>query len=376
MKILRVAQKVYPEVTGGGPYHVHAMSRDQAAMGHNVTVLTVSDEVEEVSHQNKAGYTLVKHPATVSPLGNDISLPLARTLWNEYGYDVIHAHSHMYFSTNLAALRRRLGSPPLAITNHGLYSQNAPRAIFGLYLRTAGIWTFNSGDLVFCYTEEGMRRARKFGVKSDIEIVANGIDQQRFTSNGERSAEIDPDRPSVLCVVRLVEGKRPKDAIEAIEGVIDDHPSVVLYLCGEGPLRENLEGYIRREGIEDHVVFLGNVDYDEMPKLYRSCDVVILPSEAEAGSPRVLLEAMASEKPYVTSELYQVTSLIKDLGKTAPVGDIDSLAEGLDELLSDEELRNDLGIKGREMVEEQFTWESTVDGATEALERLVRREKR
>ena len=41
MRLLRVAQKTYPDVTGGGPYHVHAMSRDQAAMGHDVTVLTV-----------------------------------------------------------------------------------------------------------------------------------------------------------------------------------------------------------------------------------------------------------------------------------------------------------------------------------------------
>ena len=44
MHVLRVAQKIYPDVTGGGPYHVHAMSRDQAAMGHDVTVLTVRSD--------------------------------------------------------------------------------------------------------------------------------------------------------------------------------------------------------------------------------------------------------------------------------------------------------------------------------------------
>lgn len=41
MRILRVTQKIYPDVKGGGPYHVYALSRDQAAMGHDVTVLIV-----------------------------------------------------------------------------------------------------------------------------------------------------------------------------------------------------------------------------------------------------------------------------------------------------------------------------------------------
>ncbi len=49
MRILRVAQKVYPEVPGGGTYHVHAMCRDQAAMGHDVTLLTIRHD-ESLPH--------------------------------------------------------------------------------------------------------------------------------------------------------------------------------------------------------------------------------------------------------------------------------------------------------------------------------------
>jgi len=44
MRILRVAQHLYPDTKGGGQYHVHAMSRDQAAMGHDVTVLMTRAE--------------------------------------------------------------------------------------------------------------------------------------------------------------------------------------------------------------------------------------------------------------------------------------------------------------------------------------------
>ena len=44
MRILRVAPWIYPDTNGGGDYHVHAMSRDQAAMGHDVTVLTTRED--------------------------------------------------------------------------------------------------------------------------------------------------------------------------------------------------------------------------------------------------------------------------------------------------------------------------------------------
>ncbi len=73
-------------------------------------------------------------------LGNDVSPAVARYLWHADSddFDVMHAHSHCYFVTNLAALKRRLGDIPLAITNHGLYSQNASERLFSLYLKSSG----------------------------------------------------------------------------------------------------------------------------------------------------------------------------------------------------------------------------------------------
>ena len=105
-----------------------------------------------------------------------------------------------------------------------------------------------------------------------------------------------------------------------------------------------------------------------MPRLYRSCDVLLLPSDAEAGSPRVILEAIAAEKPYVTSELYQVSHLLKELGKTAEVGDTEAFAAGINELINDPSLRERMGKEGRQLVEEEFNWKRTVEGTTEGLE--------
>jgi glycosyltransferase involved in cell wall biosynthesis len=368
MRILRVAQKVYPDVVGGGPYHVHAMSRDQAAMGHDVTVLTVSDDDSLPQREERDGYTVVRRKPTVELLGNEISAGVAKFLAQADDYDVVHAHSHLYFSTNLAAVKRRLGETPLAITNHGLYSQTAPEWVFDAYLRTVGRWTFNRADVVFCYTEEDRERVREFGVQSDVEVVSNGIDQTRFTPEGPESELVEAQGPVVLFVGRLVEGKRPGDAVEAFASVREEHPDAELYLCGDGPLRERLRRQTRNLVIGDAVTFLRHVAYDEMPKVYRSAYVLVLPSRAE-GLPRTVLEAFASEVPVVASDLEQVAPIVEEAGETVSVGNVAGFEEAVTSLVGGSERHRELGQRGRAVVDDQFRWRETIEKTTAELRR-------
>lgn len=368
MRILRVAQKAYPDVMGGGAYHVHAMSRDQAARGHDVTVLTVARDGEQPRHEERDGYTLVREPSAVELLGNEVSPGVARFLYGADDYDVIHAHSHLYFSTNLAALKRRIGNTPLAVTNHGLYSQHVPEWLFDLYLRSIGRWTFDNADVVFCYTEEDRSRVRDVGVRSTIEVVPNGIDTARFTPDGMGSDLLESDGFAVLFVGRLVEGKRPQDAIEAVARVREGNPDLdpSLYLAGDGPLRPELERRVSDRGMEDAVSFLGQVPYGEMPRVYRSADVLLLPSRAE-GLPRTVLEALSTGCPVVTSDLEQLRSITREAGIDVPVGETAEFAAALETLLRDTDLRRRLGARGRELIDGRYTWASTVEETTQRL---------
>lgn len=359
MRILRVAQNLYPEVPGGGTYHVHAMSRDQATMGHDVTVLTVSDNESLPRREERDGYTIVRRSPALEVLGNEISIEVAQFLRDAVNYDIIHAHSHLYFSTNLAAMSRYLGNIPLAITNHGLYSQSAPEWLFDLYLRTLGQWTFNQAEVVFCYTDEDRERVQEFGVNSRIEVVPNGVDMQRFTPDGARSEIIDHNGPVVLFVGRLVEGKRPKDAIEAVSR-LPDELNVKLYVVGDGPLRSELEEKVNRNNVD----FLGQIPYEEMPAVYRSGDVLLLPSRTE-GLPRTVLEAMASGVPVVVSNLDQVAPLVDEGGVTVPVGDVNGFTAGIETILEGS-FKNP-----RTVIEGEFDWSYTVGRTTEILADLV-----
>jgi glycosyltransferase involved in cell wall biosynthesis len=363
MRILRVAQKAYPDVKGGGPYHVHAMSRDQAAMGHHVTVLTLGEHGTE----ERAGYRVVRRSSTATALGNDISAGVARYLHRHAdAFDVVHAHSHLYFSTNLAAVARRLGGPPLAVTNHGLYSQTVPEAVFDAYLRTVGRWTFDRGDVVFCYTDEDRDRLREFGVSASVEVVPNGIDTSRFTPEGPTSDRVPEGGPVVLFVGRLVAGKEPRDAVAAFDRLRETHPDARLVVCGDGPLRDPVEREITERGLAGAVTLLGHVPYDEMPAVYRAADALVLPSRAE-GLPRTVLEALAAGVPVVVSDLEQVAPVVAGLGRTVPVGDVTGFAEALRAVLDGTER------DPREAVVDDHDWTSTVEQTTATLERIVDR---
>ncbi len=358
MRILRVAQKVYPDVKGGGPYHVHAMSRDQAAMGHDVTVLTVRHD-ESLPHvEERDGYTVVRYDPATTLLGNDISPGLAQYLQSAEEFDVMHAHSHLYFATNLAALKRFLGDIPLAITNHGLYSQNAPEWVFDLYLRSLGRWTFDQADVVFCYTETDKERVQEFGVSSPIEVVSNGIDTERFTPEGPESDLVESEGPVVLFVGRLVEGKRPSVALEAFASVVEEYPDAELYFCGEGSLRRELEVQASELGLADFVTFLGQIPYDEMPAVYRSADLFVLSSRAE-GVPRTIMESLSAGVPVVCSKLSQVQSAFGDNVAYASTNDADSFGDQMLEVL---EMDIHPGLAS------QHSWEKTVIETTMMLE--------
>lgn len=337
-------------------------------MGHDVTVLTIAADSALPHVEERQGYTVVRCPPTVSPVGNDVSAGVAHHLASvdEAEFDVMHAHSHLYFSTNLAALKRRLGSIPLATTNHGLYSQNAPEWVFDVYLRTIGRWTFNRADVIFCYTHTDRERVRSFGVNSRIEVVANGIDTGRFTPDGPVTEYVDHAGPVLLFVGRLVEGKRPATAVRALAAVRESHPDAVLYLCGDGPLRSELTTLAAELGVDEAVEFVGHVPYDEMPAVYRAADVFVLPSRAE-GVPRTVMEAMATEVPVVCSDLPQTRDLVVKGGYTADLDDIEAFADRITACLD-----GSYPDGGREHIVDAHAWEDTVAQTTAVLEAIGR----
>jgi glycosyltransferase involved in cell wall biosynthesis len=372
MRILRIAQEIYPIVVGGGAYHAHALSRDQAKKGHNVTVLTINPNVDEIQTTQSDGYELIHFPSAGQLLGNDFSIKMYNYIKNNINaYDICHAHAHFYFSSNIGAIMRGFSDTPLAITNHSLISQSVPTIIAKAHLYTLGRYTFNRSDLIFCYTKEEKRKLQSLKINSPINVISNGIDHHRFSPEGTTSSKMTLDGINILFVGRLVSGKRPQDLIKSFSRLHNGFENLTLYICGEGPLRSSLESSVNKFDIQESVKFLGHVKHDEMPQIYRSSDIFALPSRSE-GFPRTILEALATETPVIGSALSQTKQTIKNGGKVFNPGDVDGLTRRLKELLRNEEMRTNLGKNGRNyIIQKGYTWEETVKNTTSDMVSLI-----
>jgi glycosyltransferase involved in cell wall biosynthesis len=371
MKILRIAQDVFPDTVGGAPYHIHALSRDQAARGHDVTVLTVSENADEQHSKERDGYTLVKQIPKVDLFGNQLFTNTLDYISDAEDYDIIHAHSHLFFSSNVAAMYGRVSDTPLAVTCHGLISQRVPEWLSKAHLRTMGKLTYNAADVSFCYTEAERSVLRDIGVDADIQVISNGVDTERFSPTGEHYDQIEAtDGPALLFVGRLVEGKRPQDAIAAMETVRETFPDANLYLCGDGPLMEDLRETVATKRLTDAVTFLGRVPYREMPAVFRAADLFLLPSRTE-GFPRTIMEALACETPVISTHLEQTADVVEQTGETVDVCDPDGLATEIMGLVDDPAQLSKLGRRGRQIVLEEYDWSETVEKTTQTLRQLA-----
>lgn len=163
-------------------------------------------------------------------------------------------------------------------------------------------------------------------------------------------------RVRLLTVGRLVPEKGPSILVEAVDVLRGEGIDVELRLVGAGPLAESLEKDIARRDLADRITLTGPIGQDELPDVYRWADIFVLPSFQE-GLPVVLMEALATELPVLTTQIAGVSELVTDgvEGRLVPAGRVDRLAAVLAELVADPEGRLRMGRHGRERVLGEFT---------------------
>lgn len=365
LQILRVARAIYPESVGGGAIHVHSMSKRQAELGHEVTILTTDHGDRSLPRtERRDGYTIKRHRELTNIFGNSIAPEFVRSLRRHSDeYDIVHAHSHLSFLSNVAAVLSRVGKLPLVLTNHGFRSQTAPDWIQQLYLPTVGRFTFNSADMVLCYSNVERDKLREEGVQSPISVIHNGIDCSKFSPRPVN------EKLQLLFVGRLRETKGPQMLMDLFERLAPEFPELKLKLVGDGPLYDTLRQRTMNSQFSDRISLVGEVTNDALPEIYTESSLLVLPTSRE-GVPRTILEAMACETPVVTTNLPQVIPVIDDGGRTVS-RDLETFETAVRSLLDDTEQRQKIGQLARQHVLENYSWDETVRETTAKYFELV-----
>ena len=186
-----------------------------------------------------------------------------------------------------------------------------------------------------------------------LHLVRMSVDPDRYPLMIEerRARALGPLR--VLFVGRLVPEKGPGLLLDAAAAM---SLPIEVRVVGGGPLRDGLAAQVERLGLRDNVVLTGPLGQDELPEQYAWADVFCLPSFAE-GLPVVLMEAMSTGLPVVTTRIAGIPELVEDgvSGLAVVPGRPDLVAEALTALAKDPELRFRLGDTAQAMVRARHT---------------------
>lgn len=269
--------------------------------------------------------------------------------------DIIHTHFSV--PTSLAApLISRARSKPLIVNAMGADVYDPTR--FGALRPALDVinkhWVFRAADAIVVPSTDMLKRLPA-SVRQKAHVIPYFTDVERFApeSHSKHSTL------RLLSVSRLVKRKNLRTSLRTLSHLVSTGMDVSLTIAGDGDERWELQALAQELGVEEHVEFAGFVPDEDLPALYASHDVFVLPSYHEAFG-IVFVEALASGLPVVTSDVGGQTDIVtEDVGRTAfPEAD-DLHAKHIREIADDYER---FSRAARERAESHYSADVVLDG--------------
>jgi len=151
--------------------------------------------------------------------------------------------------------------------------------------------------------------------------------------------------------------------------------NVKFLLIGKGTLLNDTVKIITDAGLNDNVIFTGQVPQEEGPEYLAACDILLSPHIPNPdgtkffGSPTKLFEYMAMGKAIIASNLFQIGEILthRETGLLTEPGSIEELTRAMFDLINDKELRERLGENARKQAEKSHTWDKHVENILERI---------
>jgi glycosyltransferase involved in cell wall biosynthesis len=268
------------------------------------------------------------------------------TLLRREKFDVVETFTHD--SNVLGLLLAWLARVPVRIATHRGKIEAFPRWRQSLHSLLMNIGVAHT---LVAVSENTLGQAVREGVRVDrIIVIPNGVTPLNTLSIDRPAArkslglsEIDI---FLLSIGRLTYQKGHEYFIQAMSNVVRHFPNVKAGICGDGPLRAQLESQILRLGLSDSMKLLGA--WDDISPILVSADIFILPSRWE-GISRALMEAMAAGIPVIATRVDGIQNLVTDgvNGLLIPMEDSEKLENSILQLIENPEMRKRLGTTAK-----------------------------
>ena len=368
MNILHVYKDYYP-VVGGMENHIRVLAEAQVRRGHSVTVLVANPERQTVE-ENLNSVRVIKagRIATVASTPLSAELPrILRTLQPDI------THLHLPYPVGEVAQWLAGRGRPYVVTYHADATRAVQKAIMLLYGPLFRRVLRGAAQVLVTSPNYAASSLYLHGLADRIRIVPLGVDPEQFSPAPQPTS-----RPITLLFVGQMRHYKGIDDLLRAMTLLPD--KTYLRLAGDGPKRAEWEALSRSLGLNQQVTFLGRVPAEALPDLYRSADIFALPANSRAEAfGAVLLEAMASGLPCVTTKVNSGTSYVVEnevTGVVVPPRSPEALAGALNRLTADPGLRASMGAAGRARVLENFTVDKMIQGVEETYHLALARPSR
>ena len=342
-------------------------------LSQNVSVEVACCAGQEVEELQKEGYVI--HPVQIERridlISNLASIYQLIKLIQRNQYDLVHVHTPI--ASVLGRIAAKIaGVPCIVYTAHGFpfHDQSSPNQ-YRFYFTVEKISALLT-DLILTQNYEDINTAKKLALcpPEKVRYLGNGVDIDRFNRTHLDCTHQDrlrkslgiPDTANLIIgtIGRLTRKKGSGYLIEAAAKLLPQFPNLHILVIGgqlsndPEPFQTQLIEQIHGTGLEHHVTLTGY--REDTPELLGLLDIFTLPTFTHEGLPRSILEAMAMSLPVVATDIRGCREAVVH-GKTGFIvspQDSNKLAEALQTLLLDPNLRHVYGQAGRQRVEAEY----------------------
>lgn len=337
----------------------------------------------------QAGFNMkpIEMVRRVSPIANLKSLLELYRLMRQEQYDIVHVHT--FSAAVIGRIAARLAQVPLIFyTFRGfVFHQHSSWLTKGLNIfleRFCG----KSTDFFFSQSKENRQLAIEYKIINSKQslIIGNGVPIDEFMDNPVCSAEvvcsvrkelgISSSATVIGMVSRLVEEKGVMEFFEAAVKVSQLYPQAVFLVVGDTlssdrtGIARQLREIVEQNGLNSKFFFPGF--RSDVARFYKAMDIFVLPSYRE-GMPRSILEAMASSKPVVATDIPGCREEVVhgETGFLVPVRDSEALSQALLKLLRNPELARRMGQVGQQRAIEFFDERFVCERIVAAYQKII-----
>ena len=384
---MKIGITCYPSYGGSGVVGAE-LGLELAKRGHSIHFISYappmrlgdSNGPRERIHFHSVdmlSYPLFEYPPYTLALASKL-----REVAVEQQLDLVHMHYAIphavsaYLAREMLRSERRL---PVVTTLHGTDITLVGKDPSFLPITRFGIEQSDAVTAISRYLRDATYET--FCNRCQIEVIYNFIDAEYYRRSPGDSLKqaLAPDGEKVILHISTFRPiKRITDCIEVLARVLSlesgsgSQLRVKLVMCGDGPERAEAQALASRLGVERFVEFVGKQPQSQIRDYLSAADLFLLPSESESFGLSAL-EAMACEVPVIATRVGGVPEVVEEggCGYLFDVGDVNAMAEKALGVLSDDDERERLGRRGREIAITRFATEKIIPQYEELYRKII-----